>query len=592
MVSQSAQPAMWSATRTNSPRGRSPVTNRDSSVGSGQRVSGMGLILCLLNVGALQPVTLSRIPYFPVTSASTKTAPIANSAVRLQPLPNWAASPGCSNFSVSAEKLKCAFLFPPIPLARSFRLQRFCRRLPAGRWRRLLLGQPVTGEANMAKYWFGTALLAGCLATATVARAQCSDPPPMVPGPLSSQMAPPGPATDLSLHTIFPMPSKAARHLAAACREIAWFSVEWLYWWTGNPRIPFPLVTTGDAGIVGNPGTVVLLGPGNVDFHPGNGARLTAGLWFNSDRTFGGEASGFGLENRSETFSVNGPSGIGTIFIPFFDPTTGQEAAQRVTSPAAGGVAAFAGGVIVSNQTRLWGANSDLLMNVSPFPRLPLILLAGFRYLALEDTFDIAASTFTTANNITFQWHDHSSTHNIFYGGELGARTQFDYGPFTFTAQAKVAAGDTHESRVLTGTNTTFQAGQPTTTAPFALFVVRSNGGHTTADRFGVIPEGTAKIGYHLGDQWILTAGYDVLWWNRVLRRQSVESQHPYECAVRWRWDAAPAAASAGRTLLLGPRIQCRSGNQVLTVTAEPFHRIHREQASAAKAPAARSWES
>src|SRR5262245_29465506 len=60
-----------------------------------------------------------------------------------------------------------------------------------------------------------------------------------------------------------------------------WVSGEYLLWWLRKPISP-PLVTTGtpaSQGILGRPGTTVLLGSDSTE-EAHNGGRITGGTWF------------------------------------------------------------------------------------------------------------------------------------------------------------------------------------------------------------------------------------------------------------------------------------------------------------------------
>src|SRR5207253_9424970 len=91
-------------------------------------------------------------------------------------------------------------------------------------------------------------------------------------------------------------------------------SAEALMWWFKGSPAPTPLVSDG---VVGQPGTTVLLGGQDVDTNPNPGFRLTAGYSL-SDR-WGVEGTFFYVPPRSTTtvVSLSGQFGSKNLFIPF-----------------------------------------------------------------------------------------------------------------------------------------------------------------------------------------------------------------------------------------------------------------------------------
>ena len=78
-------------------------------------------------------------------------------------------------------------------------------------------------------------------------------------------------------------------------------SAETLLWWMKDSPAPPPLVSTG---VLGQPGTAVLLGGEDLNTHEHAGLRVTAGYW---------ERERWGLETRKEmsiTEALAGPEGL------------------------------------------------------------------------------------------------------------------------------------------------------------------------------------------------------------------------------------------------------------------------------------------
>jgi len=110
-----------------------------------------------------------------------------------------------------------------------------------------------------------------------------------------------------------------------------WGSAELLLWWIKNDRVP-PLVTAGGNGVIGAPGTQVLLDDLGFADDFRQGGRFTLGYNFESAPVIGVEASYFFLPDRGTgvSFSSNSNPVLGR---PYIDVKTGMPAATLIASP-------------------------------------------------------------------------------------------------------------------------------------------------------------------------------------------------------------------------------------------------------------------
>ena len=202
-----------------------------------------------------------------------------------------------------------------------------------------------------------------------------------------------------------------------------WGSASYMLWWLRDAPVGIPVATTGSAadprpGALGQPGTSVV-SPNHLDAGSFSGTNFTIGAWLSDDDTLGVEVGGFLLESRSASFSVSSQAG-GTVF---YAPYTDQFAGAKPT-PAAftfGFPGSTAGSISMTSNTRLWGTEANGLYTVAKTDAYALRLLAGFRYLDLQEDLDIGVSgslpgVFTTTSA------DRFGTRNQFWGGQLGAR--------------------------------------------------------------------------------------------------------------------------------------------------------------------------
>ncbi|TMQ34935.1 MAG: hypothetical protein E6K70_04970 [Planctomycetota bacterium] len=282
-----------------------------------------------------------------------------------------------------------------------------------------------------------------------------------------------------------------------------WFRGEYLLWAVKDAKTP-PLVTTSPpgtpragAGILTTPGTTVLFGGPNVDLEERSGARFTLGFWFDSEQTCGLEASYFFLGDRTVNFNA-GSNGLPILARPFFNASTGLEDAELVAFPGV-----LTGNIAVNVKSALHGADIDFRTNLWRGCCWRMDLLAGYRYLSLNESINIAENLVVPAGapfagtNIGV-W-DNFGTHNTFNGGELGLDLELRQRRWSLNFLGKVALGSMHEVVNING-NTSFTVPMSTPIVQMGgLLALPTNIGHFTTDRFAVVPEvGVRRLLLHL----------------------------------------------------------------------------------------------
>ena len=307
-----------------------------------------------------------------------------------------------------------------------------------------------------------------------------------------------------------------------------WASSEYLLWWVKDAPLPIPLVSTGSAadpnpGAVGQPGTRVLLGDSNAGFGAFSGARFTIGGWLNADGNIGIEATGFLLERRSNRFFTSSDNaGNPVLAFPFFNQTPGfvGEDALRISDPRPV-VGEFAGNVLVASTLQLWGAEANGVFLAWGRPGREFTLLAGFRYVDLQESLHIINQTndiSVNPNNVTIL-QDQFGTRNQFYGGQIGARAAWQFNRFSLDATGKLALGSNHETVDIAGQS--IQSG-PTAPSPGSFpggfYAQPSNIGNRSENQFAVLPSLQLKVSYQFTERWRAFVGYDVMYWNQVVR--------------------------------------------------------------------------
>jgi hypothetical protein len=294
---------------------------------------------------------------------------------------------------------------------------------------------------------------------------------------------------------------------------------EYLLWWMNDFRIP-PLATTGtgtSTGFLGQPGTVVLFGPGDDHFGARSGARFTDGLWLDDSRCIALEESYLFLGKNGFRFTASSNQ-FGRIARPFFSPNVNSEVAEDVVAP---GVAT--GGIAISGSSVLFGYESNIRWNICSCCGTRIDMFAGFRYLELSESLDIAealvAGPLATdpVGTRTFV-EDRFATRNQFYGGQLGTYLEHSIDRWFIRLRAAVALGQTDETITINGGQTQIRPGSAATFVPGGLLAVSSNSGHFGHEEFAVVPELNLNVGYQVARHCRIFGGVGFLYWSRVAR--------------------------------------------------------------------------
>lgn len=309
-----------------------------------------------------------------------------------------------------------------------------------------------------------------------------------------------------------------------------WTNVDFLIMQTKDGTLPIPLVTSTltpitPIGAIGSTGTVPFFNVTDVNYANYPGAHLTMGYWIDPNETLGVEWDGFFLLSHGIDFLATSVIGLttnvpGVLARPFTDVSTGSASSLVVALPGTS-----TGAVGVSSDSLLWGMEANLVRSLSRDENFRFELLAGLRYLDLEEDLNVIQNTtYLSAGSGFFngaalpagssiQVSDRFYTRNQFAGGQLGARLEMIYESFLLSFVGKVALGSTHEALTVAG-NTQ----QGSATLPGGLLALPSNIGRTNSNEFTVIPQFGIAVGYQASRNLNFIAGYQILYWSRVVR--------------------------------------------------------------------------
>lgn len=331
------------------------------------------------------------------------------------------------------------------------------------------------------------------------------------------------PAPDLDA-PLFGAPGPHGVAAATSAYNRWYVSGEYLLWWTNSATLPILLTTSPPAsnGILGQPGTQVLLGNNGFSQNLHSGARFGAGYWFGCDQRWGFDGSVFFLGRNTQNYNVDTGT-VGVIARPFNNLNSNIPFSEIVASP---GLATGGAGVHLENS--VWGAEANLRRFLAKTCCARLDLIGGFRYLQFNERLQIDEFFARTPNSptsigvptaVSGTVQDQFWTKNQFYGGQLGLLGELRRGRWFGTLSGKVAFGTVFQTVDINGRqNIQFADGTSTSTPGGLLAVPGANIGTTTQSKFAVVPEVGLNIGYHLTPHCRVFLGYNFLYLSSVLR--------------------------------------------------------------------------
>lgn len=301
-----------------------------------------------------------------------------------------------------------------------------------------------------------------------------------------------------------------------------WVSGEWLYWRTSGNRVP-ALVTAAPpgtardaAGVLGGPGTTVLIGNRSFNDDFRSGFRLYAGMWLDECQTVGVEGM-FHFLGQSRDRQAVGSDGTQIITRPFFNVLENRQDTQLVSFPGV-----LRGNTVVDSTNDVIGAGVNLVRNINCDPCSRLDLLLGYRYLNIRDdltiTEDLTGLAGSPAEGSRFQIVDRFQTRTTFHGPSAGVRWEKRWSHWYVGFRSSLAMGVSHQETTISGQTVITNAAGVAQAYPGGLLTQTSNIGKYTSNRFAVMPEVGVKLGVQVTDRLRVFGGYDFLYLSSVAR--------------------------------------------------------------------------
>jgi len=270
----------------------------------------------------------------------------------------------------------------------------------------------------------------------------------------------------------------------------------------------------------GDPNYVSLLGPGSRERGPYSGVRLsvTRALALSYDRCVYTELAFLWLPQQGNHNRIaSSPDGNPALLLPFqTNYSTPTLPAGSYSLVSAGNVAGtrVAGTVDAYTSSNFWGAEWNIAGPLYKSEGFGLEALFGFRYLGLNDLFELSTTSVVGGGIGTF---DRFSTTNNFYGGQAGIRFLWSNDRWAALFATKIGMGDTQNNLSIRGSSS-LPAGYPGVQLPGGIYTSSANLGTSQTDHFGVVVDLNAGLRFALNHAIGISVGYNFLYWSGLTR--------------------------------------------------------------------------
>lgn len=313
-----------------------------------------------------------------------------------------------------------------------------------------------------------------------------------------------------------------------------WVRTEALLWWLKGGQAPALLTTSpagtplSQAGVLGQPGTTVLVGDEGLNPGLHAGGRISFGTWLGNSDQSGLEVSYMIMGQNRQSFGPP-PSGVanGILARPFFDTQANAESSQVILYPNVWGSGTVLGSSVpysfnVTSTESFQGAEALWRRAIVNGGDGRIDMLVGYRYARLSDGLLIGDTTVSSgsaaiAPGTEFQYADSFHTQNNFNGGDLGFDTQWRRGRWKLDALLKMGIGNTNTQVSIDGsTAITTSLGRNVYSG--GILALASNSGVHESNQFSVMPEVGFTLSYDLTARLTASIGYTLLYWSDVAR--------------------------------------------------------------------------
>jgi hypothetical protein len=345
-------------------------------------------------------------------------------------------------------------------------------------------------------------------------------------GPLPGGLMPPPADVLASEMPAWPDPSALVApthaHRPAPPNRL-WAVGEYLYWWTRGMNLP-PLATTSltgtpssQAGVLGNPATMVLFGDQTFHDDGQSGGRWTIGTWLDPAHCRGLEVGYLFLGEQSASFRASAGD-FSILARPFFNVQNDAGDARRIVFPDE-----ITGQMAIDATTQFQAAHASYRVAVprgSPCRRVAYLF--GYRFVELEDQLQVSENTQVLGGPLAgtrFALVDDFDTRNTFHGGEIGVVVAHDRAAgWSWETAVRVALGTSKSRVTVDGRTVTTTSTGDTATTPAGLLAQSTNIGTLEQSDFAAIPQLDLKLRRHWACGITASVGYTFLYWGDIAR--------------------------------------------------------------------------
>lgn len=288
-----------------------------------------------------------------------------------------------------------------------------------------------------------------------------------------------------------------------------WFvRTEFLAMWAKGNRIP-PLLTTSpsdtpaeDAGVLGEPGTEILVGDERLKDKGRLGTRITLGHWLDAAHRVSVEGQWWIL-GKGEDLPGISSEGDPILARPFFNTELGGQDAHVLAFPDA-----LAGGLRADFSSEVHSAHFMGRYALREGPGGFLEVFGGYRFFSFREGVRLEETLVPDV-----QLTDKFRTDNVFHGTNFGTRLALKRHNWQIDLSTTIALGNMHQTLDVKGTT---QAGD--TTLDGGFLALPSNIGFYSRDELAIIPDFEIRFQYFAFNSIRLMCGYKFMVVSDLLR--------------------------------------------------------------------------
>jgi hypothetical protein len=293
-------------------------------------------------------------------------------------------------------------------------------------------------------------------------------------------------------------------------------SAGYLLWWMKSQNSPglvgrVPVTSVTATRIA--PSMIQNLFPkDNLAYEVSGGVRGNGIFWIDQKQRYGVELGYFWSEKQDRQ-NLLGGNGNDITGLSFINTGTGLRDLVPLSIPN------FIDGTTrISHSIQMQGGEFNIISRGFPLYQRQLQLLMGVRYFELKEGLEIDTRWASPLDPSSVRAIDSFVTKNRFYGGQLGAKYQFETEHWTLNLVAKLAVGQNDREVRIAGNTTLDTAGSTTRNFTGGVYGVATNIGTYTSSATSLVPEFQATLGYKFTKNVSGFVGYNFLAMTEVVR--------------------------------------------------------------------------